>query len=155
VLSDLRDKAHTRSILMNRANNGLSKSTYHLREVNRSTMLYGFCMEEFEPVLGHAALEGSLEDVRRSLNIPEDTDMSLLADLLQKKKFAQAVARDFKAHLFYDSQACHIIQAKSLEYMKLYRGTAGLHESSIRRMETTAWGVAIKVALDTKAKKAQ
>jgi hypothetical protein len=140
---------------MARANQGLNKSNFHLREVSRGTVLYGFCVDEVEPVLGHAAREGSLEEVRTSLGIPEGTDLSLLADLLIKKKHAQAVTRDLKAQLFQDGQACHIIQLKGLDYMKSYKGIATLHDTTVRRIETTDRGIARTVALANKEKKAQ
>jgi hypothetical protein len=155
VLSDLKDKAHHRNLQMARANQGLNKSNFHLREVSRGTVLYGFCVEEVEPVLGHAALEGSLEEVRTSLGIPDGTDLSLLADLLVKKKHAMEVTRDLKAQLFQDGQACHIIQLKGLDYMKSYRGVAALHETSVRRIETTDRGLARTVAAANKEKKIQ
>jgi hypothetical protein len=118
-------------------------------------MLYGFGIKEIEAVLGHAALEGTLEDVRLSLGIPDGQDLALLADLLEKKAHAQNVTRDIKAQLFQDGQACHIIQLKSLEYMKSYRGNATLHESSVKRLEVTDRGLARTTALVTKEKKAQ
>jgi hypothetical protein len=122
---------------MARSNQGLNKSTYHLREVNRSTVLYNFCMEEVEKTVNHDVLDSTLEDVRVKLGIPEGADMTMLADLVKKRKTSKDIITDFKSMIFYDQQACQVIQIKSLEYMKSYRGVAGLHESSVRRIETT------------------
>jgi hypothetical protein len=132
---------------------GLNKSTYYLREVNRSTVLYGFCMDEIAPVIEHPALQGSLEEVRAALNIPEDGDHSLLADILKKRDHAKNMMTDFKGMMFYDSQACQIIQVKNLDYMKAYRGNASLHETTIKRIETTDRAKARVATAEAKEKK--
>jgi hypothetical protein len=155
MLSGLKDKAHGRSLEMARSNMGLNKSTYHLREVNRSTVLHGFCLDEIEPTLNHAALAGTVEEVRVRLNIPEGTDMALIADLLIKKEAAINIVKDARALIFYDQQACQVIQVKNLEYMKAYRGTAGLHESSVRRIETTDRAKTRLAAAETREKKSE
>jgi hypothetical protein len=153
VLSGLIEKAHKRSLEMARSNQGLNKSTNHLREVNKQAVLYGFCMDEMEAVVNHPVLGGSLEEVRDALGIPEGTDLVLLADLLRKKALATNMALDFRAMLFQDQQQCQIIQVKSLEYMTSYKGNAGLHEATIRRIETTDRGNARATALVAKETK--
>jgi hypothetical protein len=155
ILSGLKDKSFRRSLEMARSNQGLNKSTYYLREVNRSTVLYGYCMDEVEATVNHAAISGSLEDAREKLGIPEGADLTLLADLLKRRDQSKNIITDFRGMLFYDQQACQVIQAKSLDYMKAYRGTAGLHESSVRRIETTDRAKTRLAAMETREKKDQ
>jgi hypothetical protein len=154
MLSDLKNNAHGRSLEMARSNQGLNKNTYFLREVNRSTVLYGFAMDEIEPVANHTLLDGTLEEVREKLNIPQDTDLTQLADLLKKKEAARRMTTAFRQMLFFDQQGCQVIQIKNLDYMKAYRGTAGLHESTVRRIETTDRAKTRWAAAETREKKA-
>ena len=119
---------------LSRSSEGLNKSTYSLRDLNKSLCLYSMGLEEVSKALDSLNLGGSLEEVMKLLDVPVEK-ADVVSQLVLNFQFVKMMLSDVVKGVSFDQQLVHVIQLKNAEYLKAFRGHNNFSESTIARME--------------------